>query len=200
MHGHTLEELLMILSLLLALLPAPWAATYQIDTAHTYAGFTVEHMMVSDVHGAFSDVTGTILFDAAKPADTKADVSINTASVDTRLQKRDDHLRSPDFFDAVKFPAMTFKSKSVKNPSKGTFQLVGDLTIRGVTKEVVLDVKGPTPEYKDPWGNTKIGFSATGKINRKDFGLNWNQALEAGGVLVGEEVAITIEVEAAKQK
>ncbi|MFZ5477465.1 MAG: YceI family protein [Myxococcota bacterium] len=186
----------MLIALITALASA---ATYEIDPGHTYAGFSIEHMMVTDVHGAFTDVAGTILFDPAKVSETKADVTIQATSIDTRLQKRDDHLRSPDFFDVAKFPAMTFRSKAVRNPAKGAFQLVGDLTIHGVTKEVVLDVKGPTPEYKDPWGNTKIGFSATTKINRKDFGLTWNKALEQGGLLVGEEVAITIEVEAAKK-
>jgi polyisoprenoid-binding protein YceI len=188
-----------MLTAVLALASAAFGATYEIDNGHTYAGFTVEHMMVTDVHGAFTDVAGTLQHDASKPADTKADVVIQAASIDTRLQKRDDHLKSPDFFDVAKHPTLTFKSKSVKNAAKGAFQLVGDLTMHGVTKEVVLDVKGPTPEYKDPWGNTKIGFSATTKVNRKDFGLNWNQTLEAGGVLVGEEVEIELQVEAAKK-
>jgi polyisoprenoid-binding protein YceI len=186
---------------LLAFASAPAAAaTWTIDPAHTYAGFAVEHMMVSKVRGAFSDVSGTIELDPANLAATKAKATIQVVSVDTRNDKRDEHLRSPDFFDASKFATIEFQSKSVKNVTKTGFQLVGDLTIRGVTKEVTLDVVGGTTEHKDPWGNVKMGLSATTKLNRKDFGLVWNQTLEAGGMLVGETVEITLDIEAAKAK
>jgi polyisoprenoid-binding protein YceI len=191
---------LIALALVGALSSSANAATYTIDAAHSYAGFAVEHMMVSKVRGNFSDISGTIELDPANLGATKATASIKTVSVDTRNTKRDDHLKSADFFDATKFTTIDFKSKSVKNATKTDFQLVGDLTIHGVTREVTLDVTGGTTELKDPWGNVKIGLSGTTTINRKDFGLVWNQTLEAGGLLVGEVVEITLEIEAAKAK
>lgn len=191
---------LIALALFGALSASANAATYTIDAAHSHAGFAVEHMMVSKVRGSFSDISGTIELDPNNLSATKANATIKVVSIDTRNTKRDDHLKSADFFDAEKFTTIDFKSKSVKNATKTGFQLVGDLTIHGVTREVTLDVTGGTTELKDPWGNVKIGLAGTTTINRKDFGLVWNQTLEAGGMLVGEQVEIALEIEAAKAK
>ena len=171
------------------------AATWEIDPSHTTASFKVRHMMVTWVRGEFARVSGKVEYEATRVAEARADITLDASTIDTREQKRDDHLRSPDFLDAAKFPTLTFRSKAVRAVQDGTFELVGDLTIRGVTREVVLKVEGPSKEYKDPWGNTKVGASATTVINRHDFGASWNKAIEMGGVLVGDEVHITIEVE-----
>jgi polyisoprenoid-binding protein YceI len=172
--------------------------TYQIDPAHTSAHFSVRHMMISNVRGEFSKVSGTVIYDAANPANSKADAVIEVASISTREPQRDTHLKSADFFDAEKFPLIAFQGKEVTEQG-GEWKLKGDLTIHGVTREISLDVEGPTPEHKDPWGNLRIGATATGKLNRKDYGLGWNAALEAGGVLVGDEVKLTIDLEAIRQ-
>jgi polyisoprenoid-binding protein YceI len=172
--------------------------TYQIDPTHSSAHFSIRHMMISNVRGAFTKVSGTVLLDSENPANSKADASIEVASIDTREPQRDAHLKSADFFDAEKYPLIAFHAKQIDG-SGSEWKLRGDLTIHGVTKEISLDVDGPTPETKDPWGNVRIGATATGKLNRKDFGLGWNAALEAGGVLVGEEVKLTIDVEAVRQ-
>lgn len=174
------------------------AANYEVDPAHTNVGFKIKHLAISTVSGSFTDFTGSINYDPAKVETSSVDVKVSVKSISTLNGKRDDHLRGPDFFDTAKFTDMTFRSKQVKDPSSDGFKVVGDLTIRGVTKEVVLNVeKGG--EAKDPWGNERIAFSATGKINRKDFGLTWNKTLEAGGLLVGDDVAINIDVEAIKK-
>ena len=174
--------------------------TYVIDPSHSTAGFKVRHLMVSNVRGEFSDVAGTVVFDAEDSANSKVEAAIDATTIQTRDNQRDQHLKSADFFDVEKFPKITFISKKVAPVGEGEWRVVGDLSIHGVTKEVVLDVEGPTPEVKDPWGNIKIGATATTKVNRKDFGLGWNVALEAGGVLVGDEVAIQLEVEMARQR
>ncbi len=171
------------------------AAPWEFDPEHTGVHFKVRHLMVSSVRGEFEKVTGKIVYDEADVTKSTADITIDTASISTRLAKRDEHLRSPDFLDVVKYPAITFKSKRVEKAGNGTLKMTGDLTIHGVTKEVVLTVEGPTPAIKDPWGNRRVGGQATAKINRKDFGLVWNAALETGGVVVGDEVEITIDVE-----
>ena len=155
--------------------------------------------MITNVKGRFGSLSGTVDYDPEKPEASQIDVTIDATSIDTRDEKRDAHLRSPDFFDAEKFPTITFKSTSVKKTDDG-FAATGDLTIHGVTKPVTLEVEGPSAPSKDPWGNTRIGASATAKINRKDFGLNWNAALETGGVLVGEQVKISIEVSLVQAK
>ncbi len=175
------------------------AATYQIDSDHTSAQFKVRHLMVSNVKGEFSRISGTIVIDDQDISRSKVDVKIDVAAINTGISKRDEHLRSADFFDLAKYPVMTFVGKKVKRSGDGQLKVTGDLTIRGITREVVLDVEGPTAEVKDPWGLVRRGASATTKINRKDFGLTWNKALEAGGVAVGDEVAITIEVEMVKK-
>lgn len=175
------------------------AATYTVDAAHTRVGFAVTHMMVSTVRGEFGTVEGTVDYDPKNIAATKVNAKVAIASIDTRDAKRDDHLRSADFFDAAKFPEMTFVSKAVKNVSQDGFDLVGDLTIRGVTREVTFRVKPFSPEHKDPWGNYKIGTSATAKINRQDFGVSWNKTLDGGGYIVGDEVTIELDVELARK-
>lgn len=171
---------------------------WQIDTAHSQVEFSVRHMMISNVRGRFETLTGTVEFDEVDPARSTVDVQIEAASINTRDPRRDGHLKSPDFFDAEKYPYLTFKSTRVEPTSKTTGKIVGDLTIRDVSHEVVLDV-----EYsglaKSPWGTTSAGFSAETKISRKDWGLNWNQALETGGVLVGDEIKVAIELEIVKQ-
>jgi polyisoprenoid-binding protein YceI len=173
------------------------AVKYEIDSAHTAAEFSVRHMMISDVKGTFSKVSGAVEYDEKNPQDSKVDATIDVASIDTREPHRDEHLKTaPDFLDAAKYPTMTFKSKKVIAASKGHLQVIGDLNLHGVTKEVTLDVDGPTAEIS----GGRRGASATTKINRKDFGVTWNKALDNGGVTVGDEVNITIDIEMKKPK
>ena len=179
--------------------PAFSQSVYDIDAAHSAARFSVRHMMVSNVRGEFAKLSGSVVYDPARPAATKIDATIDAASISTNNEKRDAHLKSPDFFDTAKFPTLTFKSKRAWKAG-GVLQVEGALTMHGVTRDVVLRMEGPTPEQKDPWGNARIGATATTKVNRKDYGLVWNKALESGGVVVSEEAAITIDVEAVKQK
>jgi len=186
------------MELALALAGAAMAqGTYTIDGTHSSAQFSVKHMMISNVKGEFTAVAGTLVFDPKNPSASKIDATIDVNSINTREPKRDAHLKSADFFDAAKYPTMVFHSKQAWK-SGDKIQVKGDLTMHGVTKEVVLDVDGPTAELKDPWGKLRIGATATARLNRKDWGLTWNQALEAGGVLVGDEVAITLDIEAVK--
>jgi Uncharacterized conserved protein len=175
------------------------AAPWEFDPAHTGVHFKVRHLMVSSVRGDFENVSGKIVYDEADVTKSAADITIDAASINTRVAKRDEDLRSPNFLDVAKFPKIAFKSKRVEKAGNGTLKMTGDLTIRGVTKEVVLTVDGPTPAIKDPWGNYRVGGQATTKINRKDFGLVWNATLETGGVVVGDEVEITIDVEIYKK-
>ena len=175
------------------------AATYEIDPAHSSAQFSVKHMRVSNVRGEFGALGGTIVLDEGNLTASKIEATIDANSITTRNDRRDTHLRSPDFFDVGKFPTLTFVSKKFTRVGPAKYKVLGDLTIHGVTKEVTLDVDGPTPEVKDDRGNAKVGASAATSINRKDFGLNWNRALEASGVLVGDDVNITIEVEMTKK-
>ena len=173
--------------------------TWQIDSAHSNIYFTARHMMISKVRGQFETFSGTVNFDPENPANTTVDVEIDVTSVNTKDEQRDGHLKSPDFFDAENHPVATFKSTKVVQEAEDEGKLYGELTVRGVTKEVVLDV-----EYagiaKSPWGTTSAGFSASTTLNRKDFGLNWNQALETGGVLVGEKIKLEIELELVQQE
>jgi polyisoprenoid-binding protein YceI len=155
--------------------------------------------MVSNVRGEFSGVAGTVVFDPEDSANSKVEAVIDATTIQTRDNQRDQHLKSADFFDVEKFPKIAFTSKKVAPVGDSEWRVTGDLTIHGVTREVVLDVDGPTPEVKDPWGNIKIGATAITKLDRRDFGLVWNVALEAGGVLVGDEVAIQLEVELTRQ-
>lgn len=177
------------------------AAEWTVDPAHSVASFTVKHMMVSTVRGEFGKMSGTASWSKPDYSDAKVDVTIDASTITTREPKRDDHLRSPDFFDVQKFPTLTFKSKRVeKSKEQGHLTLVGDLTIHGVTKEVAFDVTGPSQEMKTPFGTVAAGAEAKAKINRKDFGLNWNKPLEAaGGVLVSDEVNLDINLELSKK-
>jgi polyisoprenoid-binding protein YceI len=184
----------------LALPAMSTAATWNIDPDHSNVGFKIRHLMVSNVKGSFEKHSGTVELDEKDITKSKVEVSIETASINTNVQKRDEHLRSADFFDVAKYPAMTFVSKKVAKAGKDKLKVTGDLTLHGITKEVVLNVDGPSKESKDPWGNIRKGASATATINRKDFGLTWNKALETGGVVVGDEVNIIIEIELIKAK
>jgi polyisoprenoid-binding protein YceI len=170
---------------------------WKLDPTHSGVHFSVRHLMVSKVRGAFTGYAVDLAFDPKNPTAGKVDVSVDVSTIDTKEEKRDAHLKSADFFDVEKYPTMTFKSGKVEAKDAENFLVHGDLTIHGVTKPVVLDVEF-TGEAKDPWGNSKAGFSAHTSINRKDFGLGWNQALETGGVLVGEKVEITIDLELVK--
>jgi polyisoprenoid-binding protein YceI len=171
--------------------------TWQIDPAHTDVGFAVKHMMIATVKGRFADVNGTIAIDETDPSASSVEVSVSTASVDTRQAQRDEHLRSADFFDVENHPELTFRSRRVETVGNGKLKITGDLAIRGTTREVVLDAT-EEGRGKDPWGNERVGFSATTSIDRRDFGLTWNNALETGGVLVGNDVRISIDVEAVR--
>lgn len=189
-----------MLALLVSLVSSSFAASYSIDPTHTHVGFAVKHMMVSTVRGEFGTVSGTIEFDPSKLTATTVSAEVAIDSVDTREPKRDAHLKSADFFDAGTFPKMTFVSKKVQNVGKdGSLELVGDLTIRGVTKSVTFKVAPFSAEFKDPWGTTKVGTSATTTINRQDFGVKWNTALDGGGYVVGDDVVITLDVELNKK-
>jgi polyisoprenoid-binding protein YceI len=173
--------------------------TYAIDPAHTTVDFRVRHLMVSNIRGEFSGVSGTVVYDRSNPANSKIEATIDATTIHTRDPQRDAHLKSADFLDVEKFPKITFVSTKITLADDGEWKAAGNLTIHGVTKEVILKVEGPTPETKDPWGSVKIGASATTKLNRKEFGLVWNVSLETGGVLVGDEVTIHLELELAKQ-
>jgi polyisoprenoid-binding protein YceI len=170
--------------------------TWKIDPAHSHAAFAVKHLMISTVRGRFGEVSGDVHLDESDFANSTADIIVNTASVDTRDAQRDAHLRSADFFDVEQFPTMTFRVSRIDG-SIEEFKLAGDITIHGVTRPITFDVTYEG-RGRDPWGGERIGFSATGKIKRSDFGLNWNAALETGGFLVGDEVKITFDVEALK--
>jgi polyisoprenoid-binding protein YceI len=175
--------------------PQTSVSTWNIDPAHSAAEFKVKHMMISNVKGQFTAVAGTLSFDEADVTNSKIEAIIDAASINTREQQRDAHLKSADFFDVEKFPKLTFKSTKVSRSSSGDLKVQGELTIHGVTRNVTFEVEGPTAPGKDPWGNTRIGLAATTKINRKDYGLTWNAALETGGILVGEDVTITLDVQ-----
>jgi polyisoprenoid-binding protein YceI len=179
---------------------APQTSTtaWKIDPAHSVAEFKVKHMMISNVKGRFTKLSGDLIHDPSNHGSSRVEVFVEAASIQTGDDQRDAHLKSPDFFDVEKFPVLTFKSSGVRVVKDGELSVEGDLTIHGVTRKVNFAVEGPTPPSKDPWGNTRIGISATTKINRKDFGLGWNAALETGGILVGEEVTITLEVQFVK--
>jgi polyisoprenoid-binding protein YceI len=174
------------------------ATTWTVDASHAEVGFSVRHLMISTVRGRFGGVSGTVVLDDRNPSASKADVTIDVATIDTRQEQRDAHLRSPDFFDAENHPTMRFVSTRVEGDITSEFKLIGNLTIRGVTREIALDVTAEG-RGRDPWGNDRAGFSAKGKINRGEFGLSWNQVLEAGGVTVSDEVKISIDAEIVRQ-
>jgi polyisoprenoid-binding protein YceI len=177
-----------------------FGSDWDIDAGHSHVGFAVRHMMVSTVHGTFDKYTGSLAVDDADIAKSKAHFEIDASSINTDNPKRDEHLRSPDFFDVAHYPKIVFDSTRVDKRGAGELTVLGNLTIRNVTKPVTFSVSGLTGEVKDPWGGIRRGASAQAKINRKDFGLTWNKALEAGGVVVGDEVTIELEVELTKKK
>lgn len=176
------------------------ATSWDIDPAHTHATFKVRHMMVSYVRGELGTVTGTVQLDEQQPERSRIDVSIDVRALDSREPKRDEHLKSADFFDVANHPSATFVSTKVEKGKDGGLQVTGDLTLRGTTRPVTLDVDPLTPGIADPWGNVRRGTSAKTSLNRKDFGLGWNVALEAGGILVGDQVSVEIDVELTKSK
>jgi polyisoprenoid-binding protein YceI len=178
---------------------SPRVSSWELDPAHSHVAFAVRHLMISTVRGRFADVQGMIQLDEADPGTVFVDVTIGVASIDTQQEERDSHLRSTDFFDVARFPTITFRSRRVQgHPLEGDFRLIGDLTIRDITREVTLDVSAGG-RVMDQSGEERAGFSAHAKIDRTDFGLTWNQALEAGGVLVGNEVRISVDVELVRQ-
>jgi len=175
------------------------AATWQIDPDHSSFQFKVRHLMVSNVKGDFTKVKGVVTIDERDIANLKLEITIDAAFVNTGHAKRDEHLRNADFFDVAKHPTITFVSKRAEKAGMDRLKVIGDLTMHGVTREVTVDVEGPTQEVKDPGGNFRRGATATTKINRKDFGLTWNRVLETGGVVVGEDVDISVEIELIKK-
>ena len=175
------------------------AGTWRIDPAHTRIAFSVRHLMISNVRGQFTKVSGTIHADDADLTRSRIESSIDAASIDTREAKRDEHLRSPDFLDVARYPTLTFKSKRIEKAGDGRYKVVGDLTLHGVTREVTLDVDGPSAPVKDPRGMVHAGAQVTTKINRQDFGITWSKALDGGGVMVGDEIAITIDAEGVRK-
>lgn len=175
------------------------AETWNIDADHSAIGFKIRHMMVSNVKGSFPAFSGTVQIDDQDITRSKVEVSIETASITTNISKRDEHLRSADFFDVAKYPLMTYVSTKVEKAGQGRLRVAGNLSLHGITREVILEVEGPTAAFKDPWGNIRRGATATAKLNRKDFGLNWNAVIESGGVLVGDEVSIELELEMIKK-
>lgn len=172
--------------------------SWKIDPAHSHISFSIRHMMISNVNGRFENFSGTVEFNEEEPARSSVDVQIEAASINTREPKRDGHLKSPDFLDVEKYPYLTFKSKRIEKIDDHHGRIYGDLTIKDITNEIVLDVEY-AGQAKSPWGQTSAGFSATTQINRKDWGLNWNQALETGGVLVGDTLKVDIQLEIIKQ-
>ena len=171
------------------------STVWNIDPSHSHAEFKVRHLMISNVKGSFPKVSGVLTLDEDDLTKSRVEALIDVASVETRDAQRDGHLKSADFFDAEKFPTITFKSSNIDSTGGADYAVTGDLTIHGVTKSVTFAVEDVSEPSKDPWGNHRIGLSATTKINRKDFGLTWNRALETGGVLVGEEVSISLEIQ-----
>ncbi|HXY01844.1 MAG TPA: YceI family protein [Candidatus Limnocylindrales bacterium] len=183
------------LAALLSLPASAGTTTYQIDPRHSAAQFAVTHLMISTVRGEFHQVNGTVIVDDADISKSSVNVTIDATSVDTREPDRDKHLKSPDFFDVANFPTITFKSTKVESAGSGKLKVTGDLTIRGVTKQVVLDMTAPKPAIKDPWGLQRTAVSGSTKINRQDFHVSWNKTLDSGGVVVSDNVDIALDVE-----
>jgi polyisoprenoid-binding protein YceI len=188
-----------VLLVLAGSVPALAESVWQIDPAHTSIQFSVRHMMVSNVRGELTKVSGTVRGDEKDPAHATVEATIDAGSIDTRNDKRDEHLKSPDFLDVAKYPTIAFKSKKIEPAGDHGWRVTGDLTLHGVTKEVVLDVDGPSAPVKDPRGGLRAGAQATTKIDRRDFGITWSKALDGGGVVVGDDIGITIDVEAVRQ-
>ncbi len=200
-----LTKQLFLILLAAALLPALAAPAFaqstvwEIDPAHSTVQFSVRHLMISNVRGEFGKITGTVRLDESDLARSAVEVTVDATTINTHEPQRDAHLRSGDFLNVANFPTMTFRSKRIAAVGSGKYKLTGDLTIRGVTREVTFDVEGPSAAIKDPWGNVRAAATATARINRKDFGVSWNAAMEAGGVVVGDEVNIAIDLELVKK-
>ena len=190
---------ILIATLTLAIPVFSVASTWQIDPDHSSIQFKIRHLTVSNVKGDFGKTKGVVTIDDKDITQLKVELIIDAASVNTSHAKRDEHLRGPDFFDVAKYPTLTFVSKKVMKTDANRLKVIGDLTIRGVAREITVDVEGPTPEVKDPWGNLRRGATATTRINRKDFGMTWNRVLDTGGLLVSDEVDIYVEVELVKK-
>jgi polyisoprenoid-binding protein YceI len=171
------------------------AAMYQLDPVHSSIQFKIRHLTVANVTGTFNNLKGSATIEGEDPATLKVEVTIEAASVNTGNEKRDEHLKTPEFLDVAKYPTITFVSKKVMKGDPGKLKITGDLILHGVTREITVDLEGPTPEIKDPWGNFRRGASGTGKIDRRDFGITWNKSLAAGGLVMGNEVTIYVEVE-----
>ena len=199
--GHLLSKITLstVLAAAMAFSATAATTTWQIDPAHTAASFAVQHLMISTVRGEFKGVTGTVNWDDQDITKSTVDVTIDAKTVDTSEPQRDKDLKSDKFFDVEKYPTITFKSKKVEQVSVGKLKVTGDLTIHGITKEAVLDVEGPSASVKDPWGNTRAAISATTKVNRQDYGVKWNASIDGGGVVVGDDVNITIDMEMIKK-
>jgi polyisoprenoid-binding protein YceI len=196
---RSIASSVVVSALVLGAASAAFASEWELDSTHSRVGFGVKHMMVSTVHGTFTKYTGNITVDDKDVAKSTAHIEIDAASVDTGNAKRDEHLRSPDFFDTAKFPKITFDATKVEKRGADGLSLTGNLTIKNITKPVVLTVSSLTGEVKDPWGGTRRGATATAKINRKDFGLTWSKALETGGMVVGDDVTLELEIELTKK-
>ncbi len=175
--------------------PLTAISTWNLDPVHSVAEFKVKHMMISNVKGCFTAVSGTLSLDEADVANSSIEAAIDAASIDTREAQRDAHLKSTDFFDVENFPTLSFRSTRITRRGEDELEVAGRLTIHGVTRDVQFAVEGPSAPVRDPWGNTRIGISASTRINRKDYGLTWNAALETGSILVGDEVTITLDVQ-----
>ena len=169
--------------------------TWSLDPVHSAAEFRVKHMMISNVKGQFTGLTGTLTLDETDITNSRIEAVIDAATITTRNDERDAHLRSADFFDVEKYPTLNFRSTRITRTMDGELEVTGDLTIHGVTRTTVFHVEGPAQPAKDPWGNIRLGVSATTRIQRRDFGLTWNAALETGGILVGDEVTIALDVQ-----
>ncbi len=187
-----MKKLAAVLAALLAV-PALAAETFKIDPAHTETGFTVKHLLISNVRGQFGKTEGVVVYDEADPSRSRVEATIDVASVNTRDEKRDGHLKSPDFFDVAKYPTITFKSTKVEKAGAGALKVTGNLTMKGVTKQVVLAVAGPSAEVKDPYGNVRRGLSATTELNRKDFGVSYGP-----DAMVSDLVKVQIDAEMIK--
>jgi polyisoprenoid-binding protein YceI len=188
--------------LILAVLAAPavaGASTWTIDPAHSRAQFAVRHLMVSTVRGQLGRVTGVMTLDETDATRSSVEATIDATAIDTREPKRDEHLRTPEFLDTAKYPTITFKSTKVERVAENRYKVTGDLTLRGVTRQVVLDVEGSPTPMQDPFGNTKLGGVATTRLNRQDFGITWSKSLDGGGLVVGDDVDVIIDVELAKK-
>jgi len=195
-----MKRIISIVTLLCLTLPlSALASNWTLDPDHSAAQFKVRHLMISNVKGSFEKINGQLMLDDKDITKSRVDVTIDMVSVNTNIKKRDDHLRGPDFFDTAKFPSMTFVSTKVEKDGADKLKVTGNLTIKGVTRPVVLHVDGLTPEIKDPWGNIRRGASATTAINRKDFGVNWHKKLDTGVVVVGDDIAIQLDVEFIKK-